>query len=238
MFMNLTATSNLTTVNSPVTAVLTKQSSQSEIKMYFEGVMRLASSNEQFPVNLDEVWPLVYAAKNKAVDALRKNFIQDVDFSVINQKVEQVSGAKYAHTYMLSTSCLEYFIARKVRPVFEVYRQVFHKVAQPKALSSLDMLELAVKAARDNQQEIAEVRQEVRELKAATKTQSDYFTVVGYGSLNGFNVTLSLASRIGQRASRICKDRGIPMDKIPDPRFGQVKMYPKDILQEVFNTSI
>lgn len=30
---------------------------------------------------------------------------------------------------MLSIPCLEFFIARKVRPVFEVYRQVFHKVA-------------------------------------------------------------------------------------------------------------
>lgn len=30
---------------------------------------------------------------------------------------------------MLSVPCLEFFIARKVRPVFEVYRQVFHKVA-------------------------------------------------------------------------------------------------------------
>lgn len=31
-------------------------------------------------------------------------------------------------TCMLSIPCLEYFIARKVRPVFEVYRKVFHKV--------------------------------------------------------------------------------------------------------------
>ncbi len=30
--------------------------------------------------------------------------------------------------FMLSVSCLEFFIARKVRPVFEVYRKVFHKV--------------------------------------------------------------------------------------------------------------
>ena len=29
---------------------------------------------------------------------------------------------------MLSVPCLEFFIARKVRPVFEVYRKVFHKV--------------------------------------------------------------------------------------------------------------
>lgn len=33
-------------------------------------------------------------------------------------------------TYMLSVPCLEFFIARKVRPVFEVYRKVFHKVVE------------------------------------------------------------------------------------------------------------
>ena len=31
---------------------------------------------------------------------------------------------------MLSVPCLEFFIARKVRSVFEVYRKVFHKVAE------------------------------------------------------------------------------------------------------------
>lgn len=39
---------------------LTKQSSDSEIKRYFTAVLKLAKSREQFPVNLEEVWPLVY----------------------------------------------------------------------------------------------------------------------------------------------------------------------------------
>lgn len=30
----------------------------------------------------------------------------------------------------LTVSCLEYFIVKKVRPVFEVYRKVFHKAAE------------------------------------------------------------------------------------------------------------
>lgn len=37
---------------------------------------------------------------------------------------------------MLSVPCLEFFIARKVRPVFEVYRQVFHKVASGELIQS------------------------------------------------------------------------------------------------------
>lgn len=59
---------------------LTKQSSDSDIKKYFMAVLRLAKSSEQFPVNLEEVWPLVYGKKSDAVQALQRDFIEDVDF--------------------------------------------------------------------------------------------------------------------------------------------------------------
>lgn len=119
---------------------LTKQSTDQEIKAYFEEVLRLSRDSEEFPVNLDEVWPLVYAEKGKAVRALKTNelFVKDVDFILLAQNGKQVEnngkqdnswGGNNQVTYMLSIPCLEFFIARKVRPVFEVYRQVFHKVA-------------------------------------------------------------------------------------------------------------
>lgn len=119
---------------------LTKQSTDQEIKAYFEEVLRLSRDSEEFPVNLDEVWPLVYAEKGKAVRALKSNdlFVENVDYKPFAQNGKQVeNNGKQDHswggnnqvTYMLSVPCLEFFIARKVRPVFEVYRQVFHKVA-------------------------------------------------------------------------------------------------------------
>lgn len=120
---------------------LTKQSTDSEIKAYFEEVLRLARDSKEFPVNLDDVWPLVYSRKDKAVRALQSNdlFLQNVDYQVLPQNGEnsgvlaqnggKVPNGRPTETYMLSVPCLEFFIARKVRPVFEVYRQVFHKVA-------------------------------------------------------------------------------------------------------------
>lgn len=133
---------------------LTKQSTAQEIKAYFEEVLKLSKGSKEFPVNLDDVWPLVYAEKGKAVRALKSNelFVEGIDFILLAQNGKQDSplaqnGKRMANgqfnggdkvTYMLSVPCLEFFIARKVRPVFEVYRQVFHKVAsgelmQPKA---------------------------------------------------------------------------------------------------------
>lgn len=129
---------------------LTKQSTDQEIKAYFEEVLKLSKDSKEFPVNLDDVWPLVYSAKEEAVRALKSNdlFLQNVDYQVLAQNGEnsevlaqnggKVRNGRPTEIYMLSVPCLEFFIARKVRPVFEVYRQVFHKVAsgelmQPKA---------------------------------------------------------------------------------------------------------
>jgi hypothetical protein len=119
---------------------LTKQSTDQDIKAYFEEVLRMSRDSEEFPVNLDDVWPLVYAEKGKAVRDLKTNelFIKEVDYILLAQNGKQVEnngkqdnswGGNNQITYMLSVPCLEFFIARKVRPVFEVYRQVFHKVA-------------------------------------------------------------------------------------------------------------
>lgn len=86
-------------------------------------------SHNDFPVNLDEVWQLIYAERGKAVRALKANFIENVDFISLAQDGKQVShGGSNKIDYYLSTSCLEFFVARKVRPIFEVYRQVFHHV--------------------------------------------------------------------------------------------------------------
>lgn len=105
---------------------LTKSSSSEEIKAYFKAILSLAKASEKYPVNLDEVWMLVYERKDNATKALMRDFIEGEDFITVRQKAE---GGKFASIdYLLSVPCLEYFIARKVRPVFEVYRQVFHKV--------------------------------------------------------------------------------------------------------------
>lgn len=139
---------------------LTKQSTDSEIKAYFIQVLNLSRSKEEFPVNLDEVWLLVFKFRSDAVRALSKNnlFVKDIDYQVLSTNAQksgvfpqnaQKSGVfakngkksdnkqdegksvmgRPQNTYMLSVPCLEFFIARRVRPVFEVYRQVFHKVA-------------------------------------------------------------------------------------------------------------
>ena len=111
--------------------VLSKESSESEIKAYFNAVLELSKSENEYPINFDEVWMLVYEDKKSAIRELKDKFMQDVDFQTVRKKVQasNVAGFVWADDYFLTVSCMEFFIARKVRMVFDVYRQVFHKVA-------------------------------------------------------------------------------------------------------------
>lgn len=111
--------------------ILSKESSESEIKAYFNAVLKLSQSDNKFPINFEEVWMLVYQDKHKAVNELRDKFIEGIDYEALTQKVECSNGIGLSRrtNYHLTIPCLEYFIARKVRPVFEVYRQVFHRTA-------------------------------------------------------------------------------------------------------------
>lgn len=100
------------------------------IRSYFEKVLNLSKLGDKFPVNLDDVWPLVYSAKEKAVRALVSSdqFMQGIDYEILATNGENTTVGRPVNVYMISISCMEYFIARKVRSVFNVYRDVFHKV--------------------------------------------------------------------------------------------------------------
>lgn len=106
-----------------------------QIRSYFEQVLNLRNSGEAYPVKLDDVWPLVYGYKKKAIEVLKDEFYEGIDYVMQradNQFLPQ-NREKLSHTpgrpqeaYFLTAACLEYFIARRVPEVFEVYRKIFH----------------------------------------------------------------------------------------------------------------
>ena len=109
--------------------ILSKDSNPSDIERYFRGVLALDQQDKVFSVNLDDVWQLAYTRKDAAVRALKANFIVNVDYLPLPQNVERSEDGTFISggtDYYLTSACLEYFVARKVRPVFEVYRRVFH----------------------------------------------------------------------------------------------------------------
>lgn len=144
---------------------LSRTSSENEFRTYFLAIQKLSQTDEKFPVDIDDVWPLVYSERGKAVTTLKKNFVEGDDYSSFAHLVKREKGATNRTEYHLSLSCLEYFIARKVRPVFEVYRQVFHKVAEqqslPKPLTPTQALLQSVQLMADIEQKQQEQEQKL-----------------------------------------------------------------------------
>lgn len=113
---------------------LSKSSSTEQLKQYFMGIVAMNESNEEFPINLDDIWPIAYNRRQEAVRALTdesSGFMQDLDYQFLRKNAQNYEGhtpGRPVIEYFLSVSCAEYLIVRKCRPAFEVYRQVFHKV--------------------------------------------------------------------------------------------------------------
>lgn len=230
--------------------VLTKNCTEGELRQYFTHLLTLYRNGEQYPVDLDDVWMLVYSAKNKAVRALKASFVEGEDFNLTQNGQEVtidkvVSGVEVK--YRLSTSCFEYFIAKKVRNVFNVYREVFKKVATGEVVvaaspkTSAEMLlmyaqqmvesEKRMNAIESKQQEIEE---KVSEIAIRTKTDIQYSTIVGFASRFGIKVPLERASTLGRVAKNICRQYQLETGIVPDPRFGCVRTYPESVLYDTF----
>ena len=151
--------------------VLSKDSTEEQIRAYFEGILKLYQSDEDFPVDLDDVWPLVYVRKDVAVSVLKKKFVEGIDYQVFQQKMENLEGGRPSQEYHLTTSCLEYFIARKVRSVFNVYREVFNQVATGKVqvvqrqMSAVEMFALQAQINLEQDKRIGKIESELDELR-------------------------------------------------------------------------
>lgn len=188
----MSASVNNSSAQSPLFAndiatALTKESTESQIKLYFQAVLSLSKLNTPFPINLDDVWALVYSRRDKAIATLKKEFIEGIDYS-LPQKVEQKRGrgGHNKETFYLSIPCLEYFIARKVRPVFEVYRKVFHKAAktmytEAEVKKHLTAANKAVKEATERTEQEIRLRQlaetEAKRLKSQVDTLQELFSI-------------------------------------------------------------
>jgi hypothetical protein len=61
------------------------------------------------------------------------------------------------------------------------------------------------------------------------------YSVVGFANLQGLEISVKEASAKGRKASALCRKQNIEIERIHDPRFGRVGLYPESVLIEVFS---
>lgn len=121
---------------------------------------------------------------------------------------------------------------KQARQYFIECEKQLREVVKP--MSTLDFLQVTLNQMKAQEQRLDAVESKMLEIEAKTTTRPEYFTIMGFAILKGVQVGLSLAGQLGKKAMAICRARGYHVDKIHDPRFGQVGCYPKDVLEEVF----
>ncbi|MCC5624801.1 KilA-N domain-containing protein [Nostoc sp. CHAB 5715] len=62
------------------------------------------------------------------------------------------------------------------------------------------------------------------------------YSVVGFANLQGLEISVKEAGTKGRKASALYRKQGIEIERIHDPRFGKVGLYPESVLIEVFST--
>ena len=169
-------------------------------------------------------------------------FEQERDFIPILGKTQAIGRPSI--DYALSLDCAKEISMLQRTEKGKQARQYFiEKEKELSAIKSggvteLSAEEILVRQSQlllDQKKRIAKVEDEVKLIKAQVTTRPDYFTVAGYSYLLGRRINYSTASILGNRASRYCKENNLEMGLIRDPRWGKVRMYPAEVLEQVFS---
>lgn len=69
-------------------------------------------------------------------------------------------------------------------------------------------------------------------------SNESYLTINAFATFKNVPLTLDLAQRLGQIATRTCNERGIFVAPVKHPIWGSVNMYPLTVLDEVFRNNV
>lgn len=115
-------------------------------------------------------------------------------------------------------------------------------------MTQIQVLAAIAQHLAEQEQKLLEQQQQQHEilyrLKAVEVEQDRFnvpcghkYSVVGFANLQGLEISAKEASSKGRKASALCREQGIEIERIHDPRFGKVGLYPETVLIEVFKDS-
>ncbi|MBD2505172.1 hypothetical protein [Anabaena azotica] len=114
------------------------------------------------------------------------------------------------------------------------------------SMTQIQLLAAIAAGMAEQEQRLLEQEQRQQEilyrLKAVESEQDRFntpcghkYTVVGFAILQGLEISAKEAGAKGRKASALCRNKGIEIERIHDPRFGKVGLYPESVLIEVFS---
>ncbi|MCG6137186.1 MAG: KilA-N domain-containing protein [Nostoc sp. LLA-1] len=117
---------------------------------------------------------------------------------------------------------------------------------QQQSMTQVQLLAAIAQQMTEQEQRLLKKQQQQTEILARLKVvevEQDRFntpcghkySVVGFATLQGLEISVKEASAKGRKASALCRKQNIEIERIHDPRFGRVGLYPESVLIEVFS---
>jgi len=101
-------------------------------------------------------------------------------------------------------------------------------------LSPMQILKQMFSVIENQDVRIDNLDNRVQTLEAHVQPETEYFSALGYFRYRNITApSMNEVQALGQRASRLSKERGLSIGKIADPRFGSVNTYHIAILDEL-----
>jgi hypothetical protein len=118
---------------------------------------------------------------------------------------------------------------------------------QQQSMTQVQLLAAIAQQMAEQEQRLLEQQRQQTEILARLKVvevEQDRFntpcghkySVVGFANLQGLEISVKEASAKGRKASALCRKQNIEIERIHDPRFGRVGLYPESVLIEVFSS--
>jgi hypothetical protein len=79
-----------------------------------------------------------------------------------------------------------------------------------------------------------EARQMAQAALDTSRSNFGYYSVLAHARLRGMELTVAEASRHGKKLTAICRQAGLRIGQVRDPRFGLVNIYPESVLRDIF----
>lgn len=130
--------------------------------------------------------------------------------------------------------------------MFHVILPSIRKAGRHRALgaSTLDCFDLLIKAAREQERRLDDCERRINGIESSSPSsissnspKTGFFTVSTYARLRGVCLSRYWTARLGQRATKFCRDHGILKGKTKGTSFNKLNTYPIEVLDSVWATA-
>lgn len=175
------------------------------------------------------------------------DLVENVDYVVFHNSMKNLEGGRPQVEYALTVDAAKELSmvegnekGKQARRYFiECERKL--KESGNEALSPAEVILRLAQRNVDNERKMREIERkqermqsEIEDIRQRTTTDLGRSTIVAYVSRNNIKLDVKRFGAMGRKASTLCKKRDIPVTKIHDVRWGQVSVFPDEILDEVF----